>query len=95
MTHRLTLSPRRAAVLRWAEREVSSDLVAVWSPEDKQTLAGMVADGLVMPTGARYLLTPDGAKALLSDPASYFPPITRLYLTTDVAADFPPSDPDL
>lgn len=64
MSHRLTLSPRRAAVLRWAEREVSSDLVAVWSPEDKQTLAGMVADGLILPTGSRYLLTEDGRMAL-------------------------------
>lgn len=64
MTHRLTLSPRRLAVLRWAERGVGSDLVAVWGPEDKQTLAAMVLDGLISPDGSRFVLTEDGARAL-------------------------------
>lgn len=63
MTH-LHVSPHRARVLRWCERQVEADTVAIWSPEDKQVLAGLVADGLALPTGTRYELTPDGRKAL-------------------------------
>lgn len=83
MTHRLTLSPRRARVLRWCERHIDVDTVAVWSPEDKQTLAALVADGLARPTGARYELTADGVTALNST------------VREPVLADFPPGDPDL
>ena len=103
MTHRLTLSPRRARVLRWCERNVDSDLVAVWSPEDKQTLAGLVMDGLAMPTGSRYQLTPDGAKALRSEafrvtPTAWYAPGFPGVILTDQSGpviDFPPGDPDL
>lgn len=109
MTHRLTLSPRRARVLRWCERKVDADLVAVWGPEDKQTLAALVMDGLVMPTGSRYELTPDGVRALqapiaipkwnasLGGKFNDLPPGVRQSWAEgdwDLTPDFPPSSPE-
>lgn len=65
----LPLSPDRARVLRWCDRNVTADTVAIWSPEDKQTLAGLVADGLALPIGTRYEITPRGDQALRLDAA--------------------------
>lgn len=103
MTHHLALSGPRARILRWCERRIDTDLVAVWSPEDKQTLAGLVMDGLVMPTGSRYQLTPDGVMALqhpdlsLHDPHTVLPTEAQWDAMMEAAApttDYPPGDPD-
>lgn len=104
MAHRLTLSPRRARVLRWCERKVDADLVAVWGPEDKQTLAALVMDGLVMPTGSRFELTPDGVRALQAPVQETplllcreIPPLTESQwdaIMDTPAPDFPPANPE-
>lgn len=102
MSHLRTLSPRRTRVLRWCDRQVDTDLVAIWSPEDKQTLMGLVADGLAQALGSRYALTFDGRRALHEphqepSPEEPLPFPTEPQLDAMMAAltpDYPPSDPE-
>lgn len=97
MTHRLTLSPRRTRVLRWCERQVDADLVALWAPEDKQTLTALVTDGLAQAVGNRYLLTFDGRRALHAEPQEPPPFPTEPQWDAMMAAltpDYPPSNPE-
>lgn len=102
MTFRLTLSPRRLRVLRWCDRQVDTDLVAIWSPEDKQTLMGLVADGLAQAVGSRYLLTFDGRRALHEphqepspEEVAQFPTETEWdAIMGHLTPDYPPSNPE-